>query len=287
MPGMDGLSFLNQAKIHHIDATIIMMSAYATVDTAVQAMKMGAYDVITKPFRMGEVLCVFDKALERLRLQRENLQLKEKIAAIEGPTSFNALVGKSKNLRDVIAVAAKAAESQVTVLITGESGTGKELIARGIHHQSSRRDKPFVAVNCAAIPENLLESEFFGHRKGAFTGADRNKKGLFEEAEGGTLLLDEVGELPLALQVKLLRVLQQREVMPVGATVPHSFNVRILAATARDLQLEAAEGRFRQDLFYRLNVVTLVIPPLRQRKDDILELCNHFIRHLCQAQRWH
>lgn len=277
MPGMDGLQFLSSAKAQGITATIIMMSAFATVDTAVTAMKNGAYDFITKPFKIDEVLCILDKATERERLRQENICLKKELDALRGTKCFQDTIGESRPLRAVLELAGKVAEYDTNVLIIGESGTGKELIARGIHQASKRSSKPLVAVNCGSIPENLLESEFFGYVKGAFTGADSNKKGLFEEAEGGTLFLDEIGELPLALQVKLLRVLQEREIRPVGASKIKNVDVRVIAATARDLELEVERGAFRRDLLFRLNVVVLTLPPLRQRKEDIPLLAAAFL----------
>ncbi len=280
MPGMDGLQFLDAAKDRGIDATIIMMSAFATVDTAVQAMKNGAYDFITKPFRIGEVLCVLEKAAERRCLRVENTQLRVRVETLENRQSFQKIIGESKCLQELLQVAEKAARHTTTVLITGESGTGKEMIARGIHEQSSRALKQFIAVNCGSIPENLLESEFFGYVRGAFTGADGDKKGLFAEADGGTLFLDEIGELPLGLQVKLLRVLQEREFRPLGSSKTIATDVRVLAATAKNLEEEILQGRFRQDLYYRLNVVILNMPPLRQRREDIHLLCEHFLHRL-------
>lgn len=277
MPEMDGLSFLEELKVQGLESTVIMMSAFATIDTAVQAMKSGAYDFITKPFKIDEVLCILDKAAERVKLKRENLALKNKVKELEGKSGLTSIVGENKTLQELLHLTKKVAIYDTTVLITGESGTGKELIARGIHQHSGRKDKSFVTVNCGAIPANLLESEFFGYVKGAFSGADANRKGLFEEAEGGVLFLDEIGELPLELQVKLLRVLQEREVRPVGSNRNRKIDVRILAATAKNLALEVDRGLFRQDLYYRLNVIGLHVPPLRERKDDIALLCDHFI----------
>lgn len=277
MPLMDGLQFLEEAKIQKIDATIIMMSAFANVDTAVQAMKFGAYDFITKPFKLNEIVCILEKAAERVRLKKENQHLRQKVEELEKGRGFAEIVGESKAITDILGLAKRVAGHDTTVLITGESGTGKELVARGIHQCSRRSGGPFVTINCGAIPENLLESEFFGYMKGAFTGADSDHKGLFEAAAGGTLLLDEIGELPLELQVKLLRVLQEREVRPLGANINRKIDVRVLAATAKNLSDEVQQGHFRQDLLFRLNVVELKIPALRERPGDIPLLIHSFI----------
>ena len=280
MPGMDGLQFLEAAKKQGIETTIIMMSAFATVDTAVLAMKQGAYDFITKPFKIDEILCILEKAEERERLRRENFRLHKEVEELRGNRGFQDTIGESRILCSVLELAGKVARYDTNVLVAGESGTGKELIARGIHQGSRRSTKPLVAVNCGSIPENLLESEFFGHVRGAFTGADTNKKGLFEEADGGTLFLDEIGELPLSLQVKLLRVLQEQEIRPVGAGGIKKIDVRVIAATAKDLESEAERGAFRKDLLFRLNVVMLHLPPLRERKEDIPLLCTSFLAKL-------
>ena len=269
MPVMDGLQFLKEAKFRNIDSTIIMMSAFATVDKAVQAMKLGAYDFITKPFKLDEIICILEKAAERVKLKKENLDLRRKIHELEKGAGFENIVGDSQAIRDVLNSARRVAGHNTTVLISGESGTGKELVARGIHTLSSRKDGPFNSINCGAIPENLMESEFFGYMKGAFTGADIERKGLFETAAGGTLLLDEIGELPLGLQVKLLRALQEREIRPIGGNADKKIDVRVLAATSKNLADEVSKGTFRQDLFFRINVVELKIPPLRERLGDI------------------
>ena len=278
MPEMDGLEFLSALKDVNNNVPVVMMSAFGTVDLAVQAMKKGADDFITKPFKGEEVVLSLKKAIGRQRLKKENEELRRQLNAISGGKAFARLVGKSEELRRLIAQATKIAKFTTTVLITGESGTGKELFAQGIHKASRRREKPFVPVNCGSIPESLLESELFGYVKGAFTGADRNKKGLFKEADGGTLFLDEIGELPAAMQVKLLRVLQENEFRPVGAGQSEKINVRIIAATAKDLALEVETGGFRQDLFYRLNVVHIHLPSLRKRLDDLPLLCAHFLK---------
>ncbi len=278
MPVMDGITFLKVARGQGSGvggaATIIMMSAYGTIDDAIEAMKLGAYDFISKPFKSDEVLLTIRKAEERERLRRENSELREVVKKDFGVTG---IITKNEEMVKMLATVKKVADYKTTVLITGESGTGKELVARALHYNGGRGSKAFVAVNCGAIPENLLESEFFGHVKGAFTDAVRNKKGLFEEAEGGTLFLDEIGELPFHLQVKLLRVLQEEEVMRIGDTKPIKVSVRIVAATVKDLDREVKEGRFREDLFYRLNVLPIHLPPLRERPEDIPALSSHFL----------
>ncbi len=280
MPVMDGMEFLRRASQLEHAATIIMMSAFGSVDSALQAMQLGAYDYISKPFKAEEILLVLKKAEERERLQRENIDLRRQLAGIEGELDFGQMIGKSKRMQELFKLALKVAPHPTTVLITGASGTGKELLARGIHKVSPRAAKSFIAVNCGGIPENLLESELFGYIKGAFTGADRNKKGLFAEADGGTLFLDEIGELPLPMQVKLLRVIQEQEIQPLGAAKAQPVNVRLLAATARDLTQERDQGRFREDLLFRLNVINLHIPSLSKRLEDIPLLCNHFVEKL-------
>ncbi len=276
MPNMDGLEFLVSNAHHLKKSTVIMMSAYGSVDLALEAMKKGAYDFISKPFKTDEVLLTLKKAEEREQLKKENIQLK-KVLDIRGD-GFTDIIGGSKKLKSIIELAEKVAPYNTTVLVTGESGTGKEMIARGIHANSPRSNKPFLAINCGSIPSDLLESELFGYLKGAFTGADKNKKGLFEEANGSTLFLDEIGELPLAMQVKLLRVLQENEIRPVGSSTVKKVDVRIIAATAKNLHEEVENGIFREDLFYRLNVLSIHIPSLRERIDDIPELCAHFIK---------
>lgn len=275
MPDMDGLEFLNHNKSTLQNTTVIMMSAYGSIDLAIDAMKMGAYDFISKPFKTDEVLLALKKAEEREQLRKENRFLKSELDKREG--GFNKIIGHSKEITASISLAEKVAPYDTTVLIIGESGTGKELFARGIHKSSPKGDKPFYAINCGSIPSELLESELFGYKKGAFTGADKNKKGLFEEADGSTLFLDEIGELPLDMQVKLLRVLQENEIRPVGSSVTKKIQVRIIAATGKDLSEEVKNGIFRQDLFYRLNVLNIQLPPLRNRTEDLPELCEHFI----------
>lgn len=277
MPEMDGLQFLEVIKSREIHSTVIMMSAFATVDIAVKAMKIGAYDFITKPFKLDEILCIIEKAAEREQLKTENRRLKKKVLEMEQGEGFSDIVGESKEIKELVNSARRVAGYDTTVLITGESGTGKELIARGIHQLSTRKKGPFISINCGAIPENLLESEFFGYQKGAFTSAESDRKGLFEAADNGTLFLDEIGELPLGLQVKLLRVLQEREIRPLGANRSKKINVRIVTATAKNLASEVEQGIFRKDLLFRLNVVELNIPPLRERLGDIPLLIDSFM----------
>jgi two-component system response regulator AtoC len=274
MNGMTGLELCAELKARSSLATVILMSAYGSVDLAIDAMKAGAYDYISKPFKQDEVLLALTKAEERESLRRENRALKE---AMRKEQTFQGILGKSEAIEKVFSTIGKVADYKTTVLIQGESGTGKELVARALHSGSSRRNKPFIPLNCGAIPETLLESELFGHKKGAFTDAHADKKGLFAEADQGTLFLDEIGELPLTLQVKLLRVLQEGRVRPLGATRDREVDVRVIAATVRDLQREVEENRFREDLYYRLNVLQINVPPLRDRRDDIMLLVEHFI----------
>lgn len=277
MPNMDGMEFLKSAGNKIEATTVIMMSAYGTIDTAVKAMKLGAYDYISKPFKTDEVRLALKKAEERESLKRENILLKERIQKIETKYNFGSMVAKSKAMQSVFLLATKVAQYNTTVLISGESGTGKELVARGIHLAGNRSKMPLVTINCGGIPENLLESEFFGYRKGAFTGADKDKKGLFEEADKGTIFLDEIGELPLSLQVKILRVLQENEIRMIGDTKVKKIDVRVIAATSRNLNDEVKAGVFREDLFYRLNVLPVRLPPLRERTEDIALLSQYFI----------
>ena len=274
MPVMDGLTFLDRYTERGGRALVIMMSAYGDDDAAISAMQRGAYDFIPKPFRADQVQLVVRKAMEREGLRRSVERLATEVAELRGDGE---IAGRSAALRDAIALARRVARHPSTVLVTGESGTGKEVIARLIHRSSPRQAAPFIAVNCGAIPEALLESELFGHARGAFTGATAERIGLFEEASGGTLFLDEIGELPVLLQVKLLRALQEGEVRRVGDNVARPVDVRIIAATARELEAEVSAGRFRADLFYRLNVVRLQLPPLRERGDDVIDLARHFI----------
>jgi len=274
MPKLDGLALLTQTRTLAPETTFIVMSAYGSKDLSLQAMKQGAYGYIEKPFKPDEVVLVLEKAVERQRLARENVRLRDELSS---RFESKMLLGESPSLADVRRQIARIAQVKTTVLISGESGTGKELVARAIHETSPRASMPFVAVNCGAIPGELMESELFGHAKGAFTDAHRSKRGLFAEADGGTLFLDEVGELPLTLQVKLLRVLQEEEVRPVGDNRTEKVDVRVVAATVRDLHRDVGAGRFREDLYYRLNVVNLALPPLRAREGDVLGLARHFI----------
>ena len=279
MPKMNGMDFLDELKKRNSDALCIVMSAYGNVDTAIEAMKKGAYDYISKPFKPDEVVLTLRKAAERQMLYRENRALKtqaDKIYGLEG------IIAQSRVMKEIFRSIEKIAEYKTTILITGESGTGKELVARAIHQTSPRKNKPFIAINCGALPENLLESELFGHLKGAFTGATVTKKGLFEEAHGGSIFLDEIGELPFQLQVKLLRVLQEDEIRKVGDTKTQTIDTRVIVATIRNLEQEVKKGNFREDLFYRLNVLPIHLPPLRERKEDLPFLVDHFIKKFNQ-----
>ena len=273
MPRMTGLELLTHIKDRTPETVVLMVTAFSSTDEAVEAMKQGAYDYITKPFKNEEIRLIVKNALERRDLRRENLALKE---ALGQRFSFDGLIGKSKVMQDVFSMIRKVASSPVKILVTGESGTGKELVARAIHYNSDRRDGPFVPINCGAIPENLLESELFGHEKGSFTGAIRQKPGLFETAAGGTIFLDEIGELPAMMQVKLLRVLQENEFRRVGGTKDIKTDVRVLAATNRHLEEAVAAGSFREDLYYRFNVIRIDLPPLRQRREDIPVMVDFF-----------
>ena len=286
MPDLDGLELLKKITEAKFPTTVIMMSAFVELETAIAALKMGAADYVSKPFKSDEVLLKIRMAEERQRLEDEREQLRIENAQLRHVVELRAapagLIGKSPRLAEVFTIIRKVADYKSTVLLLGESGTGKELVAHALHAQSNRRDKPFVPINCGAIPETLLESELFGHVKGAFSDASRNKRGLVEEAEGGTLFLDEIGELPLALQVKLLRFLQEDEIRRVGDTKEIAVDVRVVAATARDLTEMVQEGTFREDLFYRLNVLMVRIAPLRERKEDIPLLVDHFLQRIGQ-----
>ena len=277
MPGMTGIQLCAELKRRGSEAVVIVMSAFGSVDLALEAMKAGAYDYVSKPFKQDEVLIALRKAEEREQLRRENRALR---AQVEHGARFEEMVGRSEPMQKVFRVVERAAEFATTILIHGESGTGKELVARALHRRSPRASRPFVAVNCGAIPEALLESELFGHKRGAFTDATSDKAGLFEAAHEGTLFLDEVGELPLSLQVKLLRALQEGTIRRIGETKDRKVDVRLVTATVRDLEAAVRDGEFREDLFYRLHVLPIAVPALRDRKDDIAPLADHFIaRH--------
>ncbi len=274
MPRMGGLDLLGALKAKQHPATVIVMSAYGNIDLAIEAMKAGAYDYVGKPFKPDEIVLALRKAEEREALRRENRALKEQI---HRDNQFESILAKSREMLDIFRTIAKIADFKTTVLVTGESGTGKELVARAIHARSSRKNAPFVAINCGAIPENLLESELFGHKRGAFTDANADRRGLFEEATGGTLFLDEIGELPLNLQVKILRALQEETIRRLGDTKDMKVDVRIITATHRDVAADVKAGRFREDLFYRINVLAIHVPPLRTRREDVNLLIDHFI----------
>ncbi|TQF15474.1 sigma-54-dependent Fis family transcriptional regulator [Myxococcus llanfairpwllgwyngyllgogerychwyrndrobwllllantysiliogogogochensis] len=275
MPGADGFEVLKAVKQHSPATEVIMMTAYASVPKAVEAIKEGAYDYLPKPFDPDEASLVVARALERKRLKEQAATLRREL---EGIYSFQNIIGRSPPMRTLYGLLERAAELDITVLITGETGTGKELVARAIHHHGPRKDRPFVAVNCGALPSELIESELFGHARGAFTGAVETKPGLFESASGGTIFLDEIGELPLAVQVKLNRTLQDKEVRRVGDSVTRRIDARVITATHRDLKADAAAGRFREDLYYRLNVFPVHLPPLRERREDIPLLAIHFVQ---------
>ncbi len=274
MPKMNGIEFLREFKKKETEIPVIMITAFASHETAIEAMKLGAYDYITKPFKVDEIKLVIAKALDKKNLEIENRRLKKELEERYG---FGNIIGRSAAIKQVFDLIRRVAELNVSVLITGESGTGKELVARAIHFTGNRKDRPFVPVNCGAIPENLMESELFGYKKGAFTGAVRDKRGLFEEANGGSIFLDEIGDLPLHMQVKLLRVIEEKRIRPLGATESIPVDVRIIAATNRNLAEDITNNRFREDLFYRLNVIVINLPPLRERREDISPLAIHFI----------
>jgi two-component system response regulator PilR (NtrC family) len=274
MPDISGVDVLRAAKELSPDIVAFMMTAYASTDTAVEAMRLGAVDYFTKPFSMDELRLKVRQHLEVYRLRQENVLLKR---ALNTSYSFSNIIGRSELMLEVFKMVETIARTNSTVLITGESGTGKDLVARAVHYNSLRRDQPFVALNCGAVPETLLESELFGHMRGAFTGADANKKGLIEVAERGTIFLDEIGETTQSMQVKLLRVLQDRRFRRLGGTEEVQADIRVIAATNQDLQKAVAEGRFREDLFYRINVILIHLPPLRERREDIPLLADHFL----------
>ena len=275
MPGKDGIQMLGEMREIRPETPIILMTAFGSIDSAVAAMQAGAFDYFTKPFKRDQVLVALERAFERRALETENRRLRR---AVDQTTAFGDLIGTSAAMRDIFAMIRKVASNRSNVLITGESGTGKEVVARTLHFVGTRASKPFIPVNCTAIPEGLLESELFGHVRGAFTGAHASKRGLFEEAHAGTLFLDEIGDMGPGLQSKLLRVLQDGDVRPVGGNRTVSVDVRVIAATNKELRKELDEGRFRQDLFYRLNVIPIHIPPLRERRGDIPPLAEYFLR---------
>lgn len=281
MPGMDGLDLLSKIKAVDDEAIVIVMTAYSSVDSAIAALRRGVFDYITKPFVNEDLLKTVRNAIRVRRLSRENRFLRRELNRNYG---FSEIIGTSDALQEVFRLVEKVAATNAGILVDGESGTGKELIAKAIHFNSPRANRPFLAVNCGALPESILESELFGHTKGSFTGATADKKGLFRSADGGTLFLDEIGEMPVALQVKLLRAIQEQEVMPVGSAAPVRFDARIIAATNKNLESEVAAGRFREDLFYRLNVIEISLPPLRKRREDIPLLVRHFIGRAARVQ---
>lgn len=280
MPDGSGLDVLSLAKERSPETEVIVMTAHSTVETAIEAMKRGAYDFVTKPFATAELRALVHKAFEKSALVAENVRLRAKVDR-QNPKD---LLGHSAPMRKILDLITRVAESRSTVLITGESGTGKERIARAVHDLSDRKDRPFLVVNCGAIPEALMESELFGHDKGAFTGATSRKLGIFREAEGGTVLLDEVGELPVGVQVKLLRVLQEKKVRGIGESNETTVDVRVLAATNRVVEEDVKAGKFRQDLYYRLNVIRIEVPPLRVRREDVGELAHYFLARCAREQ---
>jgi DNA-binding NtrC family response regulator len=282
MPRKTGIEMVGELHRVRPDTPVILMTGFGSIDSAVEAMRAGAFDYITKPFEPEAVLLTVERAFERRALEEENRRLRR---AVDRTGSFGDLIGQSPAMREIFALIRRVAHGRSSVLITGESGTGKELVARTLHFHGARADKPFIPINCTAIPEGLLESELFGHVRGAFTGAHTSKRGLFEKANGGTLFLDEIGDMGLALQSKLLRVLQDQEIRPVGGTQTVKVDVRIVAATNKELEAEIASGRFREDLYYRLNVIPIHIPPLRDRPEDIPALVDAFVRKHAGGER--
>jgi DNA-binding NtrC family response regulator len=282
MPGKTGIEMVGELRALRPRTPVILMTAFGSIDSAIDAMRAGAFDYITKPFEPETALIAVERAFERRALEQENQRLRR---AVDQTTSFGDLIGASPAMRDIFALIRKVAHGRSSVLITGESGTGKEVVARTLHYHGSRAEQPFIPINCSAIPEGLLESELFGHVKGAFTGATTSKRGLFEEANGGTLFLDEIGDMGPSLQSKLLRVLQDRQVRPVGGTHAVAVDVRIVSATHRDLQAEIESGGFREDLYYRLNVIPIQIPPLRERPEDIPSLVDAFVKKHSEGKR--
>lgn len=277
LPGIDGLELLSRIRNRNPAATVVVMTAFGTVENAVEAMKLGATDFLLKPFSLDQLTAVIEKALEVMALRVENRLLREELGK---RYSFDNLIGRSPLMQEIFATVERVAPTRATVLLAGESGVGKDMIARAIHYRSPRRDKPMVKINCTAIPENLMESELFGYEKGAFTGASQSKPGKFEQADGSTVFLDEIGDVPPSIQVKLLRVLQEREFERLGSNKTQHIDVRVVAATNQDLRAALEQGTFREDLYYRLNVVPINIPPLRARREDIPFLAQHFVRKL-------
>ncbi|GAW66254.1 chemotaxis protein CheY [Geoanaerobacter pelophilus] len=275
MPDMDGITVLKEVKSLRPALPIVIMTAFGTIDAAVEAIKLGAYDYVTKPFPKEKILSVLKNALEKEQLLQENRALKNEL---EKPILQESIIFRSAAFQEIYDLTLQVAASEANILVLGESGTGKELIAGAIHYNSLRRDRRFLSINCAALTDTLLESQLFGHVRGAFTGAVAAQKGLLEEADGGTLFMDEIGDMTLPIQAKLLRVIQERDFIPVGATRPKSADIRFVAATNKDLEQEVREGRFREDLFYRLNVINIPLPPLRERKDDVEPLALHFLK---------
>jgi DNA-binding NtrC family response regulator len=282
MPGKSGIELVGELRQIRPETPVVLMTAFGSIDSAVEAMRVGAFDYVTKPFEPEAVLLTIERAIERRALEEENRRLRR---AVDQTSSFGDLIGESPAMREIFALIRKVAHGRSSVLITGESGTGKEVVARTLHYHGSRADKPFVPINCTAIPEGLLESELFGHVRGAFTGAHSSKRGLFEKANGGTLFLDEIGDMGLGLQGKLLRVLQDGEIRPVGGTQPTRVDVRIVAASNKDLQAAMEAETFREDLFYRLNVIPVYIPPLRERPEDVPALVDAFLRKHSDGRR--
>lgn len=275
MPDMDGITVLKEVKALRPSLPIVIMTAFGTIDAAVEAIKMGAYDYVTKPFPKEKILSVLKNALEKEQLLQENRALKSEL---EKPILQESIIFRSAAFQEIYDLTLQVAASEANILVLGESGTGKELIAGAIHYNSLRRDRRFLSINCAALTDTLLESQLFGHVRGAFTGAVAAQKGLLEEADGGTLFMDEIGDMTLPIQAKLLRVIQERDFIPVGSTRPKSADIRFVAATNKNLEQEVQEGRFREDLFYRLNVINIPLPPLRERKDDVEPLALHFLK---------
>ena len=282
MPDGSGLELLAEIKKNHERTAVIMMTAYTSTESAIEAMKLGAYDYVSKPFDVEELKILVQKALEKTELYDENVYLKQELRE---RYTFSNIIGRSQRMQSIFALIEKIARTPSTVLIQGESGTGKELIARAIHYNSNRTDARFLSINCGALPENLLESELFGHERGAFTGAVKDKRGLFQEADQGTLFLDEIGEMTPTMQVKLLRALQEKSVRKVGGTREESIDVRIIAATNQDLEARISDGEFREDLFYRINVIPIFLPPLRQRREDIPLLVDYFVQKYSQEMQ--